>query len=98
MVAGPARESRAEPSWLRAALVLPQPKVPAETGAAVLFERTEIKLGAHLRAEIHETRATRILRSIGLDHAKYHVLLRPGAKLKSLHVWSLGPQGRRSGA
>jgi len=81
------------PDWVRTAAQQTVPKYPADTNAVVLLDDTEFRVSGTGQAVEHKRRVVKILRPQGRDDATVVVSFNKDAKILSLHVWSIGPDG-----
>jgi hypothetical protein len=81
------------PDWVRATSHLTVPEYSAKTNAVVLMDETTCTVTPDGHAVEHRRRVVKILRPAGRDDAKVFVPFDSDAKLLSLHVWSIGPDG-----
>jgi len=82
--------ARAQPAWLRAALLIPSPPALESSDAAVLLERTELVLDARMHVRRRELRAIRILKPAGASLATFAFAVEPGGKRGHLEAWTIG--------
>ncbi len=82
------------PDWVRAAMAQPQGSYPPETSAVVLLDETTLTVGGDGKAVEHHRHVVKILRPSGREEGVVHVAFDKDEKLLSLHVWSVGPDGR----
>jgi hypothetical protein len=82
------------PDWVKAAAAQPLGVYPPNTDAVVLLDETTLTVGSDGRAVEHHRNVTKILRPSGRDAGIVHVEFDKDSKILSLHVWSIGPDGR----
>jgi hypothetical protein len=81
------------PDWVRVAASAPQGTYPRDTDAVVLLDETTLTVANDGKAVEHRRRVVRILRPSGRDEGVVHVSFDKDAKILSLHVWSIAPDG-----
>ncbi len=82
------------PDWVRAAAGDTLPTYPAKTDAVLLLEDTAFTIAPDGSRVEHVREAYRILRPSGRKYADLHAWYRTGTKLRYIHLWSIGPDGR----
>lgn len=88
-----AEKKPALPAWLKEAAAQPLPSYPANTNAVVLLSDTTYTVGGDLRAVEHVRVAYKILRPQGRGYANLGTGYDGDSKLRSLKIWSIGPDG-----
>ena len=84
----------AVPDWVHAAIAQPLGKYPAETNAVVLLDETTLSVSPDGQAVEHKRYAVKILRPAGREEGLVRVAFDRDTKILSMHVWSVGPDGR----
>ena len=82
------------PDWVRDAAHRTLPVYSADTNAVVLLDETTYIVAPNGQATEHYRRVLKILRPQGRRDAKVEVGYDRDTPLQSLHVWSIGPDGR----
>ena len=82
------------PEWVKAAMAQPQGTYSPETNAVVLLNEMTLTVGDDGKAVEHHRHVVKILRPSGRDQGIVRVEFDKDEKLLSLHVWSVGPDGR----
>jgi len=81
------------PDWVRSAAQQRIPDYPPETNAVVLLEDTTYTVAPDGNAVEHYRRVVKILRPQGREEGIVAVPFDKDAKILSMHVWSIGPDG-----
>lgn len=81
------------PDWVRTAASQKLPTYSPETNAVVLLDDTTYTVAPDGTAVEHVRRVTRILRPQGRDEGLVYVSFDNDRKIRSLHVWSISPDG-----
>ncbi|WP_433972778.1 DUF3857 domain-containing transglutaminase family protein [Tunturiibacter lichenicola] len=81
------------PDWVRTAAQQKTPVYPPETNAVVLLEDTTYTVAPDGNAVEHYRRVVKILRPQGREEGIVAVPFDKDAKILSMHVWSIGPDG-----
>ncbi len=81
------------PEWVRVAMSQPLTGLPENAKAVVLLDETTFTVSADGKAVEHRRRVVKILRPNGREDGIVVVPFDNDAKLNSLHVWSIGPNG-----
>jgi hypothetical protein len=81
------------PDWVRTAAEQKIPDYPPETNAVVLLEDTTYTVTPDGNAVEHYRRVVKILRPQGREEGIVYVPFDKDAKILSMHVWSIGPDG-----
>jgi Domain of Unknown Function with PDB structure (DUF3857)/Transglutaminase-like superfamily len=81
------------PDWVRSAAQQKIPDYPPETNAVVLLEDTTYTVAPDGNAVEHYRRVVKILRPQGREEGIVAVPFDKDAKILSMHVWSIGPDG-----
>ncbi len=81
------------PDWVRTAAQQKIPDYPPETNAVVLLEDTTYTVAPDGNAVEHYRRVVKILRPQGREEGIVAVPFDKDAKILSMHVWSIGPDG-----
>ena len=93
-VCGVARAAKdSVPDWVRAAMEKPLPKYSAETTAVVLLDDTTLTVGGDGKSTEHHRYVVKILRPTGRGEGMVEVPYDADHKIRSLKVWSVGPDG-----
>ena len=82
------------PDWVKSALAQPGGNYSSETSAVVLLDETTLTVGNDGKAVEHHRHVVKILRPNGREQASVEVPYDKDSKILSLHVWSVGPDGR----
>ncbi len=81
------------PDWVRAAAAVPTPSVPSHTDAVTLLEETSYTVATDGGLTHHYRKVVRILRPQGRRFGDMYATFNSTAKLKYLHIWSIGADG-----
>jgi Domain of Unknown Function with PDB structure (DUF3857) len=81
------------PDWVRTAAQQKIPDYPPETNAVVLLEDTTYTVASDGNAVEHYRYVVKILRPQGREEGIVAVPFDKDAKILSMHVWSIGPDG-----
>ncbi|WP_128911029.1 DUF3857 domain-containing transglutaminase family protein [Granulicella sibirica] len=81
------------PPWVTEAAHQTLPNYPAETNAVVLLDETTYSVAANGTAIEHRRRVLKILRPGGREEAVVAVPFDKDTQIRSLKVWSIGPDG-----
>ena len=81
------------PDWVKAAMEKPLPKYSAETAAVVLMDDTTLTVGGDGKSTEHHRYVVKILRPTGRGEGMVEVPYDADHKIRSLKVWSVGPDG-----
>lgn len=81
------------PPWVTQAAKEPLPSYPAETSAVVLLDEIAYTVAPNGSALEHRRHVVKILRPSGRDEAVVAVPFDSGTQIRSLKVWSIGPDG-----
>ena len=82
------------PDWVKTAAAQTVPTYPADTNAVVLLDEHTLTVDKDGHAVEHVRRVVKILRPGGREEGMVFVPFDNDHKLLSLHVWSIGPDGR----
>lgn len=82
------------PDWVRAAAAQPAPSVPSNTDAVVLLEETEYAVAPDGTLTEHHRKVVRVLRPQGRRFGEMYAQYNSIAKLRYLHLWGIGADGR----
>jgi hypothetical protein len=88
-----ASKSDSVPDWVRTAAQQKIPDYPPETNAVVLLEDTTYTVTSDGNAVEHYRHVVKILRPQGREEGIVAVPFDKDAKILSMHVWSIGPDG-----
>jgi hypothetical protein len=92
----PAAASRdTVPDWVHAAASQKLPAYPAETNAVVLLDDTTYTVAPDGTAIEHYRHVVKILRPQGREEGIVAVPFDKDTKIRSFHVWSIGPRRPR---
>ena len=89
-----ASDKDAVPDWVHTAMVQPLTGIGEDARAVVLLDDTTLAVGPDGKAVEHRRRVIKILRPTGREDGIVRVWFDNDSKLLSLHVWSVGPDGR----
>ena len=93
-VCGAAKASKDQvPDWVKAAMEKPLAKYSAETPAVVLLDDTTLTVGVDGKSMEHHRYVVKILRPTGRGEGMVEVPYDADHKIRSLKVWSVGPDG-----
>ncbi len=82
------------PDWVHQAVAAPLPSYPVNTDAVVLMSETTLSVDKDGKAVEHVRKVVKILRPSGRDDGIVRVFFDNDSKILSMHVWSIGPDGR----
>ncbi len=81
------------PDWVRTAAAQKLPSYSADTNSVVLLDDTTYTVAPDGTAMEHVRRAIKILRPQGRDDGLVYVPFDADRKIRTLHVWSISPDG-----
>ena len=81
------------PDWVHTAAQQKLPAYPPETNAVVLLDETTYTVAPDGQATEHNRHVVKILRPQGRRDARVLVFYDRDTPVRSLHVWSIGPDG-----
>lgn len=93
LLALPAYAKDQVPDWVRAAAAQPAPQVPAKSDAVTLLEEMEYTVATDGTLSEHYRKVVRILRPQGRKYGEMYAHYNSIAKLRYLHLWSIGADG-----
>jgi hypothetical protein len=82
------------PDWVRTAAATRTPDIPAESDAIFLLEDTNYTVALDGTLTHHVRKVVRILRPQGRRYGSLFAGFNSTSKIKSLHLWSIGPDGK----
>jgi hypothetical protein len=82
------------PDWVKAAASEKLPEYSPKTEAVVLLEETTLNVQPNGKSTERVRRVVKILRPQGRNDADVVISFNSDSKVNSLHVWSIGPDGR----
>lgn len=94
LVCGRALAKEAVPDWVRAVVARPLGSYAPETDAVVLLDDRTLSVGTDAKAVERHRYVVKILRPTGRGEGTVEVPYDKDTKIISLHVWSVGPDGR----
>ena len=82
------------PDWVRTAAATKTPSIPADSDAVFLLEDTSYTVSPDGSVVRHVRKVVRILRPQGRKYGAMFADFNSTSKVKSLHLWSIGPDGK----
>lgn len=82
------------PDWVSAAAQTSMPPLRPNDAAAVLLDETDISVDPQGHALVHRREVIRILTASGRGYAMHRLYYDAGSKVRQLHSWTLGADGR----
>jgi hypothetical protein len=82
------------PDWVRAAAATTTPNIPADSDAVFLLEQTNYTVALDGTVVHRVRKVVRILRPQGRKYGDMFAYFNSKSKIKSLHLWSIGPDGK----
>ncbi|AFL90146.1 transglutaminase-like enzyme, predicted cysteine protease [Terriglobus roseus DSM 18391] len=82
------------PDWVRTAAATKTPEIPADSDAVFLLEDTTYTVATDGTITQHVRKVVRILRPQGRRYGSMFAGFNSTSKIKSLHLWSIGPDGK----
>lgn len=82
------------PDWVHAAAALKTPDLPRDTDAVFLLEETTYSIAPDGTRIDHVRKVVRVLRPQGRKYGNMYAGFNAGSKLRYIHIWSIGPDGK----
>lgn len=82
------------PDWVREAAAIKTPTYSAKTDAVVLLHDVSYTVGTDGTLTEHVRRVVRVLRPQGRRYAEMFASFDKASKLRYVHIWSIGPDGK----
>ena len=82
------------PDWVRAAAAQKTPDLPKDTDAVFLLEETTYSIAPDGTRVDHVRKVVRVLRPQGRKYGQMFAGFNAGSKLRYMHIWSIGPDGK----
>ena len=82
------------PDWVRAAAAQKTADLPKDADAVVLLEETTYSIAADGTRVDHVRKVIRVLRPQGRKYGNLWASFNAGSKLRYMHIWSIGPDGK----
>ena len=82
------------PDWVRASASAPIPTYSPNTEAVILLNERTLSVDKDGKAVEHVREVVKVLRPGGRDYGIVRVFFDNDSKILSMHVWSIGPDGR----
>ncbi len=90
----PARAKDQVPDWVRTAAAQKTPDLPKDADAVFLLEETTYSVAPDGTRVDHVRKVVRVLRPQGRKYGNMAAGFNAGSKLRYMHIWSIGPDGR----
>jgi hypothetical protein len=82
------------PDWVKTAAAQPTPNVPKDADAVFLLEETSYSVAPDGTLTHHVRKVVRILRPQGRKYGDMYASFNNGSKLRYMHIWSIGSDGK----
>jgi hypothetical protein len=82
------------PDWVRTAAAVQASELPKDADAVFLLEETNYFIAPDGTRTVHVRKVVRVLRPQGRRYGDLYADFRSTSKLRYLHIWSIGPDGK----